>query len=171
MKTRSFLFAFMMATLSLSAQTSDEIIITDRDFGLASISTDIHSAEINGQTYYYAVAQSNPNFAVIVAKKKAYSKYKEVILPETFVSEDGKTLTIVGIGTKAFAKCKLIKKVDLPRTVRIIGDEAFGNADVDDLSIKEGLVKIGSKAFLNNDIKDIHIPDGVEEIGEEHFIV
>lgn len=53
--------------------------------------------------------------------------------------------------------------------MRIIGDEAFGNADVDDLSLKEGLVKIGSKAFLNNDLKDIHIPEGVEEIGEEAF--
>lgn len=169
-KTNILLIAFLMATLSLSAQTSnDEIILSDKDFGMASISKDIHSAEINGQTYYYTVIESNPNYAVIVAKKKAYNTYKEVILPETFTSEDGMTLTIVGVGVKAFAKCKSIKKVDLPQTVRIIGDEAFGNADVDDLSLKEGLVKIGSKAFLNNDLKDIHIPDGVQEIGEEAF--
>lgn len=169
-KINSLMIAFMMATLSLSAQTSsDEITLKDKDFGLASISTDIQSAEINGQTYYYTVVKSNPSYAVIVAKKKAYNKYKEVVLPEAFTSSDGKTLTIVGIGTKAFAKCRTIKKVDLPKTVRIIGDEAFGNADVDDLSLKEGLVKIGSKAFLNNDLKDIRIPEGVEEIGEEAF--
>lgn len=169
MKTKSILFAFMMATLSLSAQTSDEVKVTDRDFGLASVSPDIHSAEINGQLYYYTQVKDKPNYAVIVAKKKAYNKYKEVVLPETFTGEDGQMLTIVGIGVKAFAKCKSIKKVDLPKTVRFIGDEAFGNADVGDLTLREGLVKIGSKAFLNNDLKDIRIPDGVEEIGEEAF--
>ena len=101
MKTRNLIFAFLMATLSLSAQTvSDEIKLTDRDFGLASISTDIHSAEINGQLYYYTVVKENPNYAVVVAKKKAYNKYKEVVLPETFEGDDGKTLTIVGIGVK-----------------------------------------------------------------------
>ena len=106
---------------------------------------------------------------VIVAKKKAYTLYKEVVLPETFISADGQELTIVGIGDKAFEKCSSIKKVDLPKTVRYIGNEAFCNADVDDLSLKEGLIKIGNKAFLNNDLKDIHIPDGVEEIGELAF--
>ena len=169
MKTRNLIFAFLMATLSLSAQTSDEVKLTDREFGKASISTDIHSAEINGQLYYYTQVKDKSNYAVIVAKKKAYIKYKEVILPETFIGEDGQTLTIVGIGVKAFAKCKTIKKADLPKTIRIIGDEAFGNADIGDLTLREGLVKIGSKAFLNNDLKDIHIPDGVEEIGEEAF--
>ena len=170
MNTRLLTIALFMATLSLSAQTSnDDITLTAKDFGLASISTDIHSAEINGQTYYYTLVASRPNYAVIVAKKKAYDEFKEVVLPETFTSAEGKLLTIVGIGDKAFEKCRNITKVDLPRTVRIIGNGAFCNADVDDLSLKEGLVKIGNNAFYNNDLKDIHIPDGVEEIGELAF--
>ena len=152
-----------MVVLSISAQTkSNDIVLSDKDFGIASISKDIHSTEINGQVYFYSIVKSNQNFAVIVAKKKAYSKFKEVILPPTFISEEGKTLTIVGIGNNAFEKCKHIKKVDLPNTVRIIGDNAFRNTDIDDLSLKEGLVKIGSNAFFNNDLKDIHIPDGVQ---------
>ena len=156
-----------MATLTLSAQTSDnDFILTQKDFGLAAISKDIKSTSINGQTYYYTIVKDKPNLVVIVAKKKAYTLYKEVVLPETFISADGQELTIVGIGDKAFEKCSSIKKVDLPKTVRYIGNEAFCNADVDDLSLKEGLIKIGNKAFLNNDLKDIHIPDGVEEIGE-----
>lgn len=160
----------MMASLSLSAQTaSDQITLNDKDFGLASISEDIQSADINGKTYYYTVVQSNPNYAVIVGKKNAYIKFKEVVLPETFTASDGKTMTIVGIGVKAFANYMSIQKVDLPKTVRIIGDEAFVNTDVDDLSLKEGLVKIGDKAFQDNDLRNIHIPDGVEEIGEEAF--
>lgn len=170
MKKHILITALMMATLSLSAQTNnDEITLTASDFGLASVSTDIHTASIQGKTYYYTTVKSNPNYAVIVPKKKAYDKFVEVILPETFTSSDGKTLTIVAIGDKAFRKCKLIKKVDLPKTIRIIGEEAFGNADVDDLSLKEGLVKIGDRAFLNNDLKDIHIPEGVQEIGVEAF--
>lgn len=164
------MIAFMMATLSLPAQTSsDEFTLTQKDFGLAVVSKDIKSASINGQTYYYTIVKDKPNLAVIVAKKKAYKLFKEVVLPETFTSADGQRLTIVGIGEKAFEKCKNIKKVDLPKTVRYIGNDAFCNTDVDDLSLKEGLVKIGNNAFLNNDLKDIHIPDGVEEIGELAF--
>ena len=170
MKNYFLLSAFLMATLSLVAQTTnDEIILTAKEFGLASISKDIQSTTINGQTYYYAIVDGKPDYVVIVAKKKAYNNFKEVVLPESFTTTDGKTLTIVGIGDKAFEKCKSIKKVDLPRTIRIIGNNAFCNADVDDLSLKEGLIKIGNNAFLNNDLKDIHIPDGVEEIGELAF--
>lgn len=172
MKTNKFilLFAFFMATLSLSAQTTnDEITLTSKDLGLASISKDVYSASINGQIYYYTLVKSNPSYAIIVEKNNAYIKFKEVVLPETFTSEDGKTLTIVGIGNKAFKKCKTIKKVDLPKTVRIIGEEAFCKTDVDDLSLKEGLIKIGDRAFLDNDLSDILIPEGVEEIGVEAF--
>lgn len=170
MKTNFLLSALFIVSLSLSAQPSnDKITLTAKDFGLASISKDIHSANINGQTYYYTVVTSNPNYAVIVAKKKAYKLFKEVVLPETFTTDDGKTLTIVGIGEKAFEKCKSIKKVDLPKTVRIIGNDAFCNTDVDDLSLKEGVVKIGDRAFLNNDLKDILLPEGIETIGVEAF--
>ena len=165
-----FIAIVLMSALTMSAQTvSDNISLSPSDFGHASVSTDIHSASINGKIYYYVEVKSNPNYAVIVAKKKAYDDFKEVILPETFISADGKNLTIVAIGDKAFRKCKRIKKVDLPKTIRIIGEEAFGNTDVDDLSLKKGLVKIGDRAFLNNDLKDIHIPEGVQEIGMEAF--
>ena len=170
MKTNYLLIVLLMTTVSLFAQTeTDNITLTAKDFGLASISKDVQSTSINGQTYYYTIVKDKPTLAIIVAKKKAYKDFEEVVLPETFTSADRTTLTIVGIGDKAFEKCGSIKKVDLPRTVRIIGNDAFCNADVDDLSLKEGLIKIGNNAFLNNDLKDIHIPDGVEEIGELAF--
>lgn len=170
MRVRVLFTAILLATLTSFAQTTNnDITLTAREFGLVSISKDIHSATINGQTYYYTLVDGKRDLAVIVAKKKAYKDFKEVVLPETFTSSEGTTLTIVGIGDKAFEKCKNIKKVDLPKTIRIIGNEAFCNADVDDLTLREGLIKIGNNAFFNNDLKDIHIPDGVEEIGELAF--
>ena len=170
MRTKNLFVAFFMMSLSMFAQTSSaDNSITEKELGLASISNDVQSAEMNGQTYYYTVVEGKPGLAIIVAKKKAYKDFKIVVLPETFTDANGNTLTIVGIGHKAFEKCSSIKKVDLPRTVKYIGHEAFCNADVDDLSLKEGLVKIGNKAFYNNDLKNIHIPDGVEEIGELAF--
>lgn len=170
MKAKILLTVLLTVALASFAQTpNDKIAITSKDFGMASNSKDVQSASINGQTYYYTVIKEKPNFAIIVANKKAYKEFKEVILPETFTSPEGVTLTIVAIGDFAFDKCKSIKKIDLPKSIRIIGENAFGNTDVDDLSLKEGIVKIGSKAFLNNDLKDIHIPDGVEEIGAEAF--
>lgn len=170
MKKSILLMALLVVSLSLFAQdNNDDITLTSSDFGFASVSTDIHSASINGKTYYYTIVKDKPNLAIIVADKKAYKLYKEVVLPETFWSEDGKQLTIVGIGDKAFKKCKSIKKVDLPKTIRIIGEDAWCDADVDDLTLREGLVKIGARAFRNNDLKDIRIPDGVQEIGVEAF--
>ena len=164
------LLVLLMVTLSVNCQeVNNEIKVTSRDIGIASNSKDVQSASINGQTYYYTVIKERPNLAIIVANKKAYKEFKEVILPETFTSPEGMTLTIVAICDFAFDKCRSIKKVDLPKTIKIIGENAFGNTDVNDLSLKEGVVKIGSKAFLNNDLKDIHIPDGVEEIGAEAF--
>ena len=142
MKAKLFFTSLMMLTLPLYGQTlNDNITLTSREIGMASISKDVYSALINGLTYYYSVIESKPDYAVIVAKKKAYKDFTEVVLPETFTSADGKTLTIVGIGDK----------------------------DVDDLSLKEGLIFIGNRAFFNNDIKNIHIPDGVQEIGVEAF--
>lgn len=169
MKSRLLCVCLLLATLSLSAQTEDdEINLSSKEFGIASISKNVHSAIINGHTYYYTTVESKPNLAVIVFKKKAYKGLKEVILPETFTS-DGKTYTIVGIGDKAFLGYGGIKKVDLPKTVRYIGEQAFCNTDVSDLTLREGLVSIGNEAFLNNDIKDIYIPDGVQEIGSLAF--
>lgn len=169
MKTK-ILIALLVVSTSLFAQnTNDDSKISSRDFGVASISTDVKSASINGKTYYYTTVKDKPTLAVIVAKKNAYKSFSEVVLPETFLSNEGKTLTIVGIGEKAFEKCKNIHKVVLPNTVNIIGDDAFRNTDVDYLELSEGLIKIGDRAFLNNDLKDIHIPDGVEEIGVEAF--
>lgn len=162
--------AFVMATLSLSAQTSnEEIKLTDEEFETASTSKDIHQAMIEGNTFYYTIVESKPNLAVIVGKKRAYAKLKEVILPETFTSENGRTLTIVGIGEDAFKSCYSLKKIDLPKTVRIIGKGAFRTTHVDELDLKEGLLKIGEKAFIRNSLQDIYIPDGVLEIGEEAF--
>lgn len=170
MKKCILLMALFVVSLPLFAQENNEdITLSSSDFGFASICTDIQSASINGKTYYYTIVKSNPTYAVIVGKKNAYKDFKEVVLPETFISNDGQTLTIVAIGDKAFRKCKNIKKVDLPKTIRIIGEDAFGNADVDDLSLREGLIIIGDRAFLNNDLNDIHIPEGVQEIGVEAF--
>ena len=77
MKTNIILTALIMATLTLSAQTSDnDFILTQKDFGLAAISKDIKSTSINGQTYYYTIVKDKPNLAVIVAKNKAYKLYK-----------------------------------------------------------------------------------------------
>ena len=164
------LLAMFMAATNLLAQTSvDESKITSRDFGIASVSKDIRSAYINGKGYYYTVVKDKPTLAIIVGKKNAYKHFNEVVLPEKFLSNYGDTLTIVGIGEKAFEKCKGIHKVVLPKTVCIIGNEAFNNTDVDELVLNEGLVRIGDRAFFNNDLKDIHIPDGVEEIGVEAF--
>ena len=163
---KNFIFILsILAAVAVNAQTPE---LSIRDFGMANVNQELFSASINGQVYYFASVPDKPQYVVVAPKKKAYKDFKEVVLPETFES-DGMTYNIIGIADRAFEKCKKITKIDLPKNIIVIGEAAFQNTDVDDLTLHEGLKKIGGKAFLGNDLKDIIIPDGVEEIGAEAF--
>lgn len=61
--------------------------------------------------------------------------------------------------------------VTVPSCVSVIGDEAFAETDILEITLSEGLVKIGNRAFANcRDLDKINFPKTLHMIGDEAFI-
>lgn len=69
----------------------------------------------------------------------------------------------------AFRNCN-IKRLDIPASVKSIGEEAFfGNSQMSAVTLRSGLSSIGAKAFYDNNFKFVIIPASVTSIGEKAF--
>ena len=93
-------------------------------------------------------------------------------IPET-VSYNGKTYTVVSIGRNAFAHRKeTLKMVNIPKTVKTIGYEAFAYCyylkNINFLG--EGLVSIDDRAFYMTGIEQFNFPSTLKTIGDEAFL-
>ena len=69
----------------------------------------------------------------------------------------------------AFRNCN-IKRLDIPASVKSIGEEAFfGSYQMAAVTLHSGLSSIGAKAFYDNNFKFVIIPASVTSIGEKAF--
>ena len=69
----------------------------------------------------------------------------------------------------AFRNCN-IKRLDIPASVKSIGEEAFfGIYQMAAVTLRSGLSSIGAKAFYDNNFKFVIIPASVTSIGEKAF--
>ena len=69
----------------------------------------------------------------------------------------------------AFRNCN-IKRLDIPASVKSIGEEAFfGSSQMAAVTLRSGLSSIGAKAFYDNNFKFVIIPASVTSIGEKAF--
>ena len=69
----------------------------------------------------------------------------------------------------AFRNCN-IKRLDIPSSVKSIGEEAFfGSYQMTAVTLRRGLSSIGAKAFYDNNFKFVIIPASVTSIGEKAF--
>ena len=59
-----------------------------------------------------------------------------------------------------------LKKVTIPGTVKIIGEDAFTGEFIERVYIEEGVEEIGDGVFSNTSIYEIHFPKSVKKIGE-----
>lgn len=62
-----------------------------------------------------------------------------------------------------------LSEIQLPDTVKVIGDMAFAGARLESLEIPASVVKIGRKAFHLHHIQQLTIPGNVKEIGDSAF--
>ena len=92
------------------------------------------------------------------------TELEEVVIP------DG----IIGINEKAFFNNDTIKSITLPKTVKVIGDNAFDSCVyLSKVEFKEGstIEKIGAFAFKGcSALEEIIIPDSVKNIGTCAFL-
>lgn len=77
----------------------------------------------------------------------------------------------VSIAEGAFKDCTELKKIMVPKSVKIIGAGAFsGCTNLISITVYKGVTSIGSKAFENcNSLTNITIPDSVTSIGYYAF--
>ena len=60
-------------------------------------------------------------------------------------------------------------KIDLPKSLNFIGEEAFYNTSLEEVTLPDKLNYIQKRAFALSSLKNIEIPAGVTSIGEGAF--
>ena len=104
-----------------------------------------------------------------VIKDDSYQSLTDVTIPAT-INVGSKTYHVTAIGGSAFQSCESLASVKLSEGLMTIGDNAFQNISVSEITFPNTLKKIGAHAFEDcNNITTIVIPEGVETIGEYAF--
>ncbi len=109
-------------------------------------------------------------YGLKVDSKTSYG-YNEKVLTENelhgkFVLPD----TIKEISAEAFLGCKWIKEIVIPSSVKIIGEMAFMDSNLEKAQFSEGLEEIRNNAFSFSKLKgDIYLPFSLEKIEKDVF--
>ena len=80
-----------------------------------------------------------------------------------------KEYIVTEIGPDLFFSNHTIKEVNIPGSVRIIGDNAFCECSLERITLSEGLEYIGAGAFCYTPIEEIILPSTVTYIGGSAF--
>lgn len=90
-----------------------------------------------------------------------------LVIPAT-VSDGTSEYTVVTIGYRSFRVNKNITSIELPATVKQIGDGAFTNCtNVVSVKLSEGLESIGTSGLYGLSITSIEIPQSVKTLGAQ----
>ena len=76
---------------------------------------------------------------------------------------------ITEVGDFTFIDCRSVTRIQLPGTLRRVGQNAFSSASVTELTLPEGLQQIDRMAFAAVNITELVIPASVTELGEHAF--
>ena len=87
------------------------------------------------------------------------------------VEIDGKTYTVTAVDKGAFQKCTGLLSVELPSTLKSIGQFAFeGCTALTSVSMPSGVRDLGSYTFMDcTSLTDIEVPDSITAIGPYTF--
>ena len=167
-------------------------------YGCTSLTT-VHASnvtEIESEAFCNCTSLTTLNVSENVVKMGADALYHTAIFNEQY-DEDGNEAVIkyfnnwvIGLksnlsenekdiviqeGTVGIANSSIryINSVQLPSTLKYIGDRAFQNQypyiNLSEMNLPEGLISIGSYAFESTDLKEITIPSTIESVGSYAF--
>ena len=118
---------------------------------------------------YYNVISGTTEVAV--TNESRYNSYVGAVVIPASVEYIGANFTVTSIGAFAFADCKDLTSVAIPKSVTAIGDYAFvGCSGLTSVAILESVTAIGDHAFGGcSGLTSVTIPESVTSIGEGAF--
>lgn len=117
---------------------------------------------------YYDI-QSDSTVELTYTKDGTSYDVTDLIIPE-FVTYNGKKYTVTSIGRYAFEKCRTIKHISFPSSIRIIWDDAFSFCtSLDTLLLPEGLEQINYSFHHCDSLKYVRFPNSLKYILQGAF--
>lgn len=121
----------------------------------------INLGKISDDNYEYLTYTRLDDGTLSVALKAEYKKLVESVSIPAY--RYGKAVT--QIAAYGFGGAKSLTKVQLPDTVKIIGNRAFTGCALTSINIPDSVETIGNEAFSNVPLVEIAIPGSVKTIG------
>lgn len=88
-------------------------------------------------------------------------------------NENIETLTIsegiTTVGATAFLRCKNLKSVNFPSTLKSVDDYSFAGCAISEIKLPKGLTTIGKSAFSCNTFTKLVLPDSVKTVEDGAF--
>lgn len=78
-------------------------------------------------------------------------------------------LPVTKIDDEAFKDNGIVGTVEIPSSVKVIGNESFANNGIEEVVLSDGLEEIHDKAFVNNKLTSIKIPETVTTLAKDAF--
>ena len=109
---------------------------------------------------------------VVGINRENYLLLEELIIPDKVEYKD-RNYTVNSIDKYAFSSLNIVKKIVIPKTVRIIGEYAFYRSDLEKvvfLHDEGSKISIGRQCFYEcKKLGEISLPEGVKSIKELTF--
>lgn len=134
--------------------------------GLANIEIPNSVVIIGGDAFYGTYWYNNQPDGVVYAGNVLYDYKGDMPENTIIVIKDG----TISITDGAFSEMEEIIGVEIPNSVKYIGDENFDNTAISSIEIPEGVESLGEIVFGGcYALTDVVIPSSVKSIGEYAF--
>ena len=130
------------------------------------------SDDDGGKGLYYQIDyDEDDNPYLVVAGVGDFTEENLDIPQSVYCKELGVELPVGAIGVGAFDRCKTLKSVTVPESVKVIKGSAFsGCSKLKNISLPCSVKEIGPGAFINCLVlESITIPNSVETLGASAF--
>jgi len=124
---------------------------------------------------YYIEKVTLPNAVRSIGDGAFQKCYEELWMPHVpykmIVGLSSVTLNkgLTKIGDTVFGECKLITEINIPDSVKIIGNTAFSHTGINELVIPEGTETIGNEICYQTNLNKIIISSTVNNIGNKIY--
>ena len=155
---------FDVTHIESNISNASKLIIGD---SIKSINMDRISPSSNIE---YEVSENNQYFSSIDGVLYSKDKKDLIAYPRKKEFDNSYLNNVVNIGKKVFSRKKLLgKSIILPDSIETIGEGAFANCYVNNITFSNNLKEIGKEAFSINCISELKLPDSLLYVREGAF--